>query len=62
MRYILNKKIFENKSELDKSILLNLIDNVDFQLIDKIKLLIPSGEILEISFGNGADALELSRI
>lgn len=63
MKYILSKRIFENQSELNKqSPLLDLSDNVDYELIGLIESLIPNGsKILEISCGNGADALELSQ-
>lgn len=59
-----NKFIFENiQSELNKtSPLLNLKDNVDHDLINVIESLISSGKILEISCGNGADAIELDRL
>lgn len=61
MKYILSKKIFENQSDLNKqSPLLKLRDNVDYELIKLIESLLPNkGTILEISCGNGADALEL---
>ncbi len=61
MKYILSKKIFENQSDLNKqSPLLKLSDNVDYELINLIESLLPKkGTILEISCGNGADALEL---
>lgn len=63
MKYILSKRIFENQSELNKqSPLLDLSDNVDYELIGLIESLMPNGgKILEISCGNGADALELSQ-
>ena len=60
MKHLLTRKIFENQEELNKqSPLLKLEDNVDYELIEKIQSLISSGTILEISWGNGADALEL---
>ena len=60
MKYILSKKIFENQSDLNRqSPLLNLIDNVDYELVDLIKSILPNGTILEISCGNGSDSLEL---
>jgi SAM-dependent methyltransferase len=60
MKHLLTRKIFENQEELNKqSPLLKLEDNVDYELIEKIQSLISSGTILEISCGNGADALEL---
>jgi SAM-dependent methyltransferase len=60
MKYLLTRKIFENQEELNRqSPLLKLEDNVDIELIEKIQSLISSGNILEISCGNGADALEL---
>jgi len=60
MKYLLNRKIFENQSELNKQApLLKLDGNADIELIEKIQSLISSGTILEISCGNGADALEL---
>lgn len=57
MRYLKNYKLFENKSPL-----LDLSNNVDIELIDTIKSLLPTGNILEISCGNGADAIELSNL
>lgn len=39
-----------------------LKDNVDSNLIGKIEKLIPTGKILEISCGNGADVIELSNL
>jgi ubiquinone/menaquinone biosynthesis C-methylase UbiE len=41
--------------------LLDLVDNVDNDLIYKIKNILPIGNILEISCGNGADAIELKK-
>lgn len=55
MKYLKKYKIFESAS-----VLLDLKDNVDSELISKIKSLISSGNILEISCGNGADAIKLS--
>lgn len=44
------------------SILLNLSNNIDKELIDKIKSLLNIGDsILEISCGNGSDAIELNK-
>ena len=57
MIYLKNFKLFENTS-----VLLALKDNIDSDLIGKIKKLIPTGKILEISCGNGADAIELSKL
>lgn len=55
MRFILNKKMFE------ASVLLDLKNNTDYELIDMIESLLPNGgKILEISCGNGSDAIELS--
>ena len=57
MKYILSKKLFENQNW---SPLLDLEDNVDYELINIIESLLPNkGKILEISCGNGADAIEL---
>ncbi len=52
-----NEFVFENKSPL-----LVLQDNIDRELIDIIQSIIPSGKILEISCGNGADSIELDRL
>ena len=57
MRYLKTFTLFENTS-----VLLALKDNVDSDLIGKIEKLIPTGKILEISCGNGADAIELSNL
>jgi len=57
MIYLKNFKLFESTS-----VLLSLKDNVDTELIKKIQSLIKTGEILEISCGNGADAIELSNL
>ncbi len=57
MRYLQTFKIFENNSPL-----LNLTNNADTELIYKIRGLISNGNILEISCGNGADAIELSKL
>lgn len=55
MRYI-------KKYEAFNSILLNLSNNVDIELVDRIKSLINKGDsILEISCGNGADSIALSK-
>lgn len=60
MKYLLTRKIFENQEELNRQApLLKLDGNADIELIEKIQSLISSGNILEISCGNGADALEL---
>ncbi len=54
MRYI-------KKYEAFNSVLLNLSDNMDLELVSKIKSLINKGDsILEISCGNGADAILLN--
>lgn len=55
MKYLKYFNLFENKSPL-----LQLSQNVDFDLVRKFQNLIKSGTILEISCGNGADALYLS--
>jgi len=56
MKYLKSYKLFETKS-----VLLELKDNVDNELVNKIKNLVETGsKILEISCGNGADAIELS--
>lgn len=55
MKHLKYFNLFENKSPL-----LQLSENVDLNLIHKIQDLIKSGTILEISCGNGADALYLS--
>ena len=58
MRYLIKYKIFDNKS-----ILLDLTDNVDRELVGLIQSLIkPGTKILEISCGNGADAIELTKL
>jgi len=60
MKYLQTRKIFENQEELNRQApLLSLDGNADINLIEKIESLISSGSILEISCGNGADALEL---
>ena len=44
------------------SILLNLSNNIDYKLVNKIKSILNNGDsILEISCGNGSDAIELSK-
>ena len=59
MKYILKYKKFE--SSYVKPILLELQNNIDKQLIDEIFSLLPNGgDILEVSCGNGADAIELA--
>lgn len=56
MKYLKSYKLFENTS-----VLLKLKDNIDNELVNKIKSLVENGgRILEISCGNGADAIELS--
>lgn len=55
MKHLKSFGLFENSSPL-----LQLTKNVDFDLIHKIQSLIKSDTILEISCGNGADALYLS--
>lgn len=57
MKYLRKFSLFENTS-----VLLSLTDNVDTDLIEKIQSLIKSGKILEISCGNGADAIQLSNL
>jgi SAM-dependent methyltransferase len=58
MKYILSRKLFENQNW---SPLLDLEGNIDYELIDIIESLLPNkGKILEISCGNGTDAIELS--
>lgn len=57
MKYLLNFKLFESKA-----VLLDLENNVDNELVSKVRSLIERGNILEISCGNGADAIELSKI
>ena len=60
MKYLLTRRIFESQEELNSQApLLKLDGNADIDLIQKIQSLISSGSILEISCGNGADALEL---
>ena len=59
MKYIKDFKIFENSFE--KGPLLSLVNNIDQKLLRKIEQLIPIGNILEISCGNGSDAIELSK-
>lgn len=55
MRYIKRYEAFN-------SVLLNLTNNIDFYLIDRIKSLVNKGDsILEISCGNGADSIELNK-
>lgn len=55
MRYI-------KKYEAFNSVLLSLSNNVDIELVNKIKSLINKGDsILEISCGNGADAILLNK-
>lgn len=60
MKYIIkfnDYKITENKNW---SPLLDLENNVDYELVDLIEKLIPIGSnILEISCGNGSDSFEL---
>ena len=57
MKYILSRKLFENQNW---SPLLDLENNVDYELVSIIESLLPNkGKILEISCGNGADAIEL---
>lgn len=70
MRHILSKKLFEELFTLDRyqifenqgwSSLLNLTENIDKELMNKIESLLPNkGKILEISCGNGADAIDLT--
>lgn len=70
MRHILSKKLFEELFILDRyqifenqgwSPLLDLTENIDKELINKIESLLPNkGKILEISCGNGADAIDLT--
>ncbi len=56
MKYLKSYKLFETTS-----VLLALKNNVDNELVSKIKSLVSSGsKILEIACGNGADAIELS--
>jgi SAM-dependent methyltransferase len=55
MKYL--KTFFETYKPL-----LDLVNNVDNDLLDKIKNILPSGDILEISCGNGADAIELKKL
>lgn len=57
MKYLKRFILFENNSPL-----LNLKNNVDVELVNIIKSLISSGKILEISCGNGADAITLSNL
>lgn len=57
MKHLKSFKLFENTS-----VLLALEDNVDTNLIKKIQSLVKTGKILEISCGNGADAIELSNL
>ena len=58
MKYILSRKLFENQNW---SPLLDLENNVDYELISIIESLLPNkGKILEISCGNGADAIDLT--
>lgn len=58
MRYILSRKLFENQNW---SPLLDLENNVDYELVGIIESLLPNrGKILEISCGNGADAIDLT--
>ena len=57
MKYLQKFKMFENNSPL-----LELSDNVDSELIYKIRGLISNGKILEISCGNGSDSIELSKL
>lgn len=56
MKYILCRELFESEIWAP---LLNLEGNVDQELLSIIESLVPSGKILEISCGNGADAFEL---
>ena len=56
MKYLLSFKVFENKSPL-----LDLSKNIDNDLINKIESLLPSGNILEISCGNGSDSIDLNK-
>lgn len=53
MKYL--KKFNESSS-----VLLKLSNNIDYKLISTIENLISSGKILEISCGNGADAIKLN--
>lgn len=55
MKYLRSFRLFENKSPL-----LNLKNNIDEDLINLIESFNPKN-ILEISCGNGADAIELSK-
>lgn len=56
MKYLKSYKLFESTS-----VLLSLKDNVDNELVSKIKSLLNTGsKILEIACGNGSDAIELS--
>lgn len=57
MKYLQEFRVFENNSPL-----LELSNNADVELIYKIRGLISNGSILEISCGNGADAIELSKL
>lgn len=58
MKYILSRKLFENQNW---SPLLDLSENIDKELVNEIELLLPNkGKILEISCGNGADAIDLT--
>lgn len=59
MRYLKTYKLFENRIQ---PILLDLEDNVDNELISKIQHLLPTGRILEISCGNGADSIKLNEL
>ena len=59
LRYLKKYNLFENRI---LPILLDLENNVDSNLINKIESLLPSGSILEISCGNGADAIKLNEL
>lgn len=59
LRYLKKYNLFENRI---LPILLDLDNNVDSDLINKIENLLPSGKILEISCGNGADAIKLNEL
>ena len=58
MKYLKTYKLFETTS-----VLLALKDNTDNELLSKVKSLVnPGDKILDIACGNGADAIELSKL